>query len=218
MFNTAMHIIHDVKEHGNHITEILSYNDLIQLAGYTAVEYCGGPAMVFRMGRKDIDEEAAGSEIATINAAHENAVQVQKFNLMGLTASEYVALMGSYTIGFANDENITKQGRWCMNPYVFDNTYFQEVLLGHDSKYLKTKADLDLLKDPETKKWVEAYAEDQNLFFTNYAKAHIKVSEYGHEADLLSEFNDDDIVDGGYMENKGNHWMQQFRTSDTNAV
>lgn len=77
---------------------------------------------------------------------------------MGLTAEEYVALMGSYTLGFANDENKTKKGRWTMNPYVFDNTYFQEVLLGHDSKYLKTKADLDLLNNQDTRHWVEAYA------------------------------------------------------------
>ena len=51
-----MDIIKNVKTHGNHITEMLSMNDLIQLAGYTAVEYCGGPAMVFRMGRTDVSE------------------------------------------------------------------------------------------------------------------------------------------------------------------
>lgn len=54
----------DVKKHGNHITALLSYNDLIQLGGYTAVEYCGGPSMIFRMGRKDHkDEEAATNEV-----------------------------------------------------------------------------------------------------------------------------------------------------------
>ena len=52
-----------------------------------------------------------------------------------------------------------------MNPYVFDNTYFQEVLMGHESKYLKTEADLKLLHDPELKEWVQAYADDQTLFF-----------------------------------------------------
>merc|ERR1740133_497848 len=46
--------------------------------------------------------------------------------------------MGSYTIGFASDDNKGKKGRWTMNPYVFDNTYFQEVLVGSDSRYLKT--------------------------------------------------------------------------------
>lgn len=69
-----MSIIKDVKHHGNHITAILSYNDLIQLAGYTAVEYCGGPAMIFRMGRKDVKEEDAGNEVLNVSQSHENAV------------------------------------------------------------------------------------------------------------------------------------------------
>jgi hypothetical protein len=44
--------------------------------------------------------------------------------MMGLTPEEYVALMGQYTLGFASDDNTSKKGRWTMNPYVFDNTYF----------------------------------------------------------------------------------------------
>ena len=36
---------------------MLSTADLIQLGGYAAVEYCGGPAMIFNMGRKDIGTE-----------------------------------------------------------------------------------------------------------------------------------------------------------------
>lgn len=130
---------------------------------------------------------------------------------MGLTSEEYVALMGSYTLGFANDENKTRNGRWCMNPYVFDNTYFQEVLLGHDSKYLKTEADMRLLHDSELREWVEKYANDKNMFFENYAKAHVKVSEMGQEQNLLSEFNEGDIVDGGYQENQGKHWADKYR-------
>lgn len=32
------------------------------------------------------------------------------------------------------------------------------------------------------------YAQDQNLFFEHYAEAHVKMSEFGQEAHLLSEF------------------------------
>ena len=42
---------------GNHITANMSTSDLIQLGGYAAVEFCGGPAMIFNSGRKDIDAE-----------------------------------------------------------------------------------------------------------------------------------------------------------------
>jgi L-ascorbate peroxidase len=205
--NTAIKIIKDVKKEGNHITELLSFSDLIQLGGYTAVEYCGGPSMIFRMGRKDVETEGeASTAVAVLDDSHENSVMVSKFDMMGLDADEYVALMGSYTLGFVNDDNKGKKGRWCMNPYVFDNTYFQEVLLGQDSRYLKTEADLKLLHTPELKHWVEAYAQDENLFFENYAKAHVKVSERGQEENLMSEFNEDDIIDGGYQENQGKHW------------
>jgi catalase (peroxidase I) len=123
--STAIKVIEQVKKHGNHITAMLSMSDLIQLGGYTAVEYCGGPSMLFRMGRKDASTEPSQEDSLTVvEASHENSVQVAKFDLMGLSPEEYVALMGSYTLGFANDENKTRNGRWCMNPYVFDNTYF----------------------------------------------------------------------------------------------
>lgn len=126
---------------------MLSYADLIQLAGYTAVEYCGGPSMIFKMGREDVETEGEASNALAIvpDSSHENAVIVKKFDMMGLSSEEYVAIMGSHTLGFASDNNKGKTGRWTMNPYVFDNTYFKEVLMGHDSIYLKTEADLRLL-------------------------------------------------------------------------
>ena len=47
MYNTLikayLKLIKDVKTNGNHVTELLSHSDLIQLAGASAVEYCGGP-------------------------------------------------------------------------------------------------------------------------------------------------------------------------------
>ena len=42
-----------MREDGNHITAKLSYADLIQLGGYAAIEYTGGPILNFRMGRED---------------------------------------------------------------------------------------------------------------------------------------------------------------------
>lgn len=81
--------------------------------------------MIFKMGRKDIETEGeASNALAVVDASHENSIMVNKFNMMGLTTEEYVALMGSYTLGFATDGNKGKLGRWTMNPYVFDNTYF----------------------------------------------------------------------------------------------
>lgn len=41
------------------------------------------------------------------------------------------------------------------------------------------------------RRYVEMYAQDQNLFFDHYAKAHIKMSEFGQEDTLMSEFDDE---------------------------
>ena len=212
-------MIMKLKTNGNHVTELLSYADLIQLGGYTAVEYCGGPSMIFRMGRQDVETEGEASNALAItgDSSHENAVMVKKFDMMGLQPEEYVAIMGSHTLGFHSDSNKGKTGRWTMNPYVFDNTYFKEVLLGHDSKYLKTESALQLLQDASLRNWVEAYAQDEKLFFENYARAHVKISERGQEENLMSEFDETDIVDGGYVETKGGHWMDQLRKDEEEA-
>ena len=51
-------------------------------------------------------------------------------------------------------------GRWTMNPYVFDNDYFKNILLGDRSKYLYLESDRVLTEDPSLKELVEAYAQD----------------------------------------------------------
>ena len=70
--------------------------------------------MIFRMGRKDIETEGEASKSLAISGGkHENAVQVSKFDMMGLDEAEYVALMGSYTLGFASDDN--KGNHWAQS-------------------------------------------------------------------------------------------------------
>jgi len=36
-------MVQALQKEGNHITEILSMSDLIQIGGASSVEYCGGP-------------------------------------------------------------------------------------------------------------------------------------------------------------------------------
>ena len=113
-----------------------------------------------------------------------------------------VALLGQYTVGFAHNEQWSGL-RWTMNPYVFDNTYYKEVLLGDQSKYLKTGAEHLLFE--KFKPQCERYAQDQDRFFYDFALAWGKLSELGQERNLLSEFEASDMHDGGYLENKEGH-------------
>ena len=115
-----------------------------------------------------------------------------------LKPEEFVALMGHHTLGFVGLEKKGPHTRWCMNPYVFDNTYYQELLLRDQSKYFKTQADMQLLQDSSHRTWVEAYAQDQDLFFKNYSSAHAKVSEIN--SNVMSEIEPHQSVDGGYQE------------------
>jgi len=49
--------------------------------------------------------------------------------------------------------------------------------------------------------------------------AHVKVTERGQEANLMSEFDEADIVLGGYQENKGQHWSKAFNeTTDLDEI
>jgi len=61
------------------------------------------------------------------------------------------------------------------------------------------------VQNNDYKKWVEAYAQDQDLFFTNYAKAHVALSEVSAD-NLMGEMNND-IQDGGYVEDSAKKLM-----------
>ena len=133
------------------------------------------------MGRVDAKEPVEEDEglLDTTSAAK------SQFASTGLSDEEIVALMGRRTLGFLPPED-EYQGKWVQNPYVFDNTYFQE-LLNEKSRYIKLDDDRSLLKDPNLKQHVEAFADDQELFFQTFARAFQKVSEFGQEDKLLSE-------------------------------
>lgn len=152
--------------------------------------------MIFNMGRKDISNE--GDAIQHGAETHAGSLVMQGLASQDLTAEEFVALMGSFTIGFNGVEKKGAHTRWSQNPYVFDNAYFQEVLLRDQSKYYKSEADLKLVQNEQLRVWVEAYAQDQDLFFRNFAKAFVRVSELGQEENMLSEFDTSFQVDGGY--------------------
>lgn len=114
--------VEEIKKSGNHITAMLSTADLIQLGGYAAVEYCGGPSMIFQMGREDVTSEADAIEHA--KESNGSSLVVQGLAQSNLQPEEFVALMGTNTLGFVGNEKKGAHTRWCMNPYVFDNTYY----------------------------------------------------------------------------------------------
>lgn len=104
---------------------------------------------------------------------------------LGLTDEEIVALFGYRTLGFLSNKLNEHEKRWSINPYVFDNNYYKE-LLDKDSEYLKTPSDLVLLNESRFRQYVENYAKDQKSFFNSFSKMFVKVSELGSNG-LVSE-------------------------------
>ena len=51
----------------------------------------------------ETEGEASNALAIIADTPHENAVMVKKFDMMGLDADEYVAIMGAHTLGFASD-------------------------------------------------------------------------------------------------------------------
>ena len=105
---------------------------------------------------------------------------------------------GLHTLGFKGPEMRGKHTRWTMNPYVFDNHYFKNILTEGGSRYWTSELDQRLLEDPEAREWCETFAQDQDRFFEEYAKGHVMVSEFNCDS-LMNEVGIN-IEDGGYVE------------------
>ncbi|KAI5683993.1 hypothetical protein M9H77_05221 [Catharanthus roseus] len=155
----------------------ITYADLYQLAGVVAVEVTGGPTIDFVPGRKDSSESPEEGRLpdAKQGASHLREV----FYRMGLSDKDIVALSGGHTLGRAHPERSGFEGPWTNEPLKFDNSYFVELLKGDSEGLLKLPTDKVLVEDPEFRKYVELYAQDEEAFFRDYAASHKKLSELG---------------------------------------
>ncbi|XP_011043177.1 PREDICTED: L-ascorbate peroxidase 3, peroxisomal [Populus euphratica] len=155
----------------------ITYADLYQLAGVVAVEVTGGPTIDFVPGRKDSLESPEEGRLpdAKQGASHLRDV----FYRMGLSDKDIVALSGGHTLGRAHRDRSGFDGPWTKEPLKFDNSYFQELLKGDSEGLLKLQTDRVLVEDPEFRKYVLLYAEDEDAFFSDYAASHKKLSELG---------------------------------------
>nr|ACN60159.1 cytosolic ascorbate peroxidase [Tamarix hispida] len=157
---------------------ILSYADFYQLAGVVAVEVTGGPEVPFHPGRPDKEEPPQEGRLpdATKGCDHLRQVFVKQ---MGLSDKDIVVLPGGHTLGRCHKERSGFDGPWTSNPLIFDNSYFKELLTGDKEGLLQLPSDKALLEGPVFRPLVEKYAADEDVFFADYAEAHLKLSELG---------------------------------------
>ncbi|KAE8678932.1 L-ascorbate peroxidase 1, cytosolic [Hibiscus syriacus] len=130
----------------------------IALAGVVAVEVTGGPEIPFHPGRVDKTEPPPEGRLPDASMGADQLRQVF-VTQMGLTDEDIVALSGGHILGRCNKE--------------------RELLAGKKDNLLQPPTDQVLLSDPVFRPLVEKYAADEDVFFTDYADAHVRLSELG---------------------------------------
>jgi len=175
----------------------LSWADLIIISGNAAIEEMGGLPMEFCHGRLD---ETDGNKSAYLNpeiyldAQTGTAQELREtMEIMGFNDREMTVLNGGgHAIGQSHAETSGFGGPWTHTPDEFSNNFFQ-LLLSEEwieetssmgKLYYtdnKTKSltmfhtDLEFRRDPEFKKIVQEYANDNNLFLTEFRDAWTKL-------------------------------------------
>ncbi|KAL7610600.1 hypothetical protein Lser_V15G12316 [Lactuca serriola] len=176
--NTGLKIAIDLCEEVKAKHPRVTYADLYQLAGVVAVEVTGGPTINFKPGRKD--SKVSPNEGRLPDAKQGPAHLRDVFYRMGLSDKDIVALSGAHTLGKAHPERSGFDEKpWTKDPFKFDNSYFLELLKGDSEGLLKLPTDKALLHDPNFRTYVELYANDEDVFFKDYAESHKKLSELG---------------------------------------
>ncbi|KAI5071054.1 hypothetical protein GOP47_0013305 [Adiantum capillus-veneris] len=155
----------------------LTYADLYQLAGVVAVEITGGPTIEFIPGRKDSLASPREGRLPDATKGQQHLRDI--FYRMGLSDKDIVALSGAHTLGRGHPERSGFEGPWTHQPLKFDNSYFLELVKGDSEGLLQLPTDKCLMEDPAFRTYVERYAQDEELFFKDYAESHKKLSELG---------------------------------------
>lgn len=183
----------------------MSVADVWTLAGATAVEHMGGPTIQWKGGRTDSPKPTTVPDgrlpDADNGGANKDCAHIRKiFGRMGFNDREMVALSGAHALGRCHTNASGYWGPWTNAETTFSNEYFRLLMeekwtkkrthegkrwTGPDQfedpsgKLMMLPSDMALLSDPEFKKWVEAYAKDEQLFFKDFAAAFAKLLALG---------------------------------------
>jgi peroxidase len=204
---TAFEIIDDLRElvHKK-CGRVVSCSDITALAARDSVFLSGGPDYKVPLGRKDAltfaTEEATLANLP--GPANSAANLITALALKNLDVTDLVALSGAHTIGlahcsafvdrlyptqdstldtsfaddlknvcpteFSNETTVVEDIR---TPDKFDNKYY--VNLVHNQGLFTS--DQDLYTDSRTKDIVTSFANDEDLFFEQFAKSMIKMGQ-----------------------------------------
>eukprot|EP01116_Phalansterium_solitarium_P020990 TRINITY_DN637_c0_g1_i1.p1 TRINITY_DN637_c0_g1~~TRINITY_DN637_c0_g1_i1.p1 ORF type:complete len:353 (-),score=42.28 TRINITY_DN637_c0_g1_i1:132-1190(-) len=173
----------------------ISYADLYSLASVVAIKEMGGPEVYWRPGRTDDHNSERSPPDGRLPNASLGAKHLRDiFGRMGFEDKYIVALSGAHALGRCHPNRSGYTGPWTKAPTMFSNDFFRELL---ENKWTPKKwngplqyedpsgelmmlpSDLALIQDPVFKSYVEKYAQDEELFFTDFAIAYSMMQEFG---------------------------------------
>lgn len=154
--------------------ENATYADLISVGGAYAVEVCGGPRIDVPVGRLDVAQPDPEGRMPLEDYSAGRLKDV--FRRGGYTVQEFVALSGAHTVG----------GKGFGAPLEFSSVYYSELLRkpwedpsDKMNQMIGLASDHAMADDEECQQWIRRYAEDQDLFFRDFARAYEKMSVSG---------------------------------------
>lgn len=173
----------------------LSVADLWTLAGVQAIKLMGGPEIPFRFGRTDVDSPVTCPMNGRLPDAAQGAQHLRDvFYRMGFNDRDIVALSGAHTCGSCHERRSGYDGPWTSCPTKFDNEYFVNLLNLKWTKrhwegplqytdptgtLMMLPTDMALVEDEVFAGYVMEYANDEELFFKDFAAAFAKLIALG---------------------------------------
>lgn len=152
-------------------------------------------------GRVDASGPEDCAPTGMLPGAHDTANRMRTiFYRMGFEDAEIVALMGAHTTGLCHPHFSGFNGPWTPDTLSFDNAYFKLLLEklwarndgifrnSDEDGTLMLVPDMQLATDAQFYKWAKAFAEDEDLFFSQFSAAFQKLGELGHSSLQQVEF------------------------------
>lgn len=178
----------------------ISYADLYTFAGVVAIEAMGGPKIDWVPGRTDTLETEFVPPNGRLPLGDGDSKHIKDvFFRMGFNIQETVCLMGTHTLGRTHSYYSGWEGKWSNDPIKFDNEFFR-LLLDDEWEYgvvpetgrkqffdksnreiMMLNTDMEMVASKDFRVWAEIYANDEKLFFEDYAKVFAKLLELGVE-------------------------------------
>ncbi|WFD29426.1 cytochrome-c peroxidase [Malassezia sp. CBS 17886] len=177
----------------------ITYADLWTLGGVAAVQEMGGPTIPWRPGRVDKAEDTTPPDGRLPDGAKDADHVRNVFQRMGFNDQDMTALIGAHAVGQCHHHRSGFDGPWTFSQISFTNEFFHLLLsetwqpkkwdgpFQYENKSTGTlmmlPSDYSLSTDGDFKRCVQKYADDEELFFKDFASAFARLLELGVPAE-----------------------------------